>query len=193
MVTERTNVRKGYAMKKISSYDDLTGFIIENRASAYRLAYSYVHNKEDALDIIQDAICKALSSARTLQDPLAVKPWFFRIIVNTALDFLRKNKRYVYVEEDMLESLSQGADDQYENFDLVSALEKLSSINKTIVMLRFYEDMKLEDIAGVLNMNVSTVKTRLYTSLKKLRIEMEDAEDSESNPPRDRKGDGKNE
>ncbi len=180
-------------MKKISSYDILTGFIIENRASAYRLAYSYVHNKEDALDILQDAICKALASVRTLQDSASVKPWFFRIIVNTALDFIRKNKRYVYVEEDTLESLSQSTEDQYEDFDLVSALEKLSSINKTIVMLRFYEDMKLEDIAGILGMNLNTVKTRLYASLKKLRIEMEAAEGSGAGLRQYRKGDGKNE
>lgn len=71
----------------------LTNCIIENKENVYRLAYSYVKNKEDALDIVQDSIYKAMDNLELLKNPDAVKSWFYRIVVNTSLDFLRRNKR----------------------------------------------------------------------------------------------------
>ncbi|HHV11099.1 MAG TPA: sigma-70 family RNA polymerase sigma factor [Clostridiales bacterium] len=164
-------------MGRINNYDYLVNFIINQRESFYRLAYSYVRNKEDALDIIQESICKALSKAKGLESQEAVKSWFYRIVVNTSLDFLRKNKRYVYVEDEVLEAVSPSAEDQYEDIDLRAAIEKLPTLNKTVIMLRYYEDMKIEDIARIMNENVNTTKTRLYSSLKKLRITLDKADD----------------
>ncbi len=87
-------------MKPKINQNIVENFLIENREAYYRLAYSYVHNKDDALDIVQDAICKALGSSKSLNDPTAIKSWFYRIVVNTSLDFIRKNKRLVYVEDE---------------------------------------------------------------------------------------------
>lgn len=157
-------------MAKTLSRQAITGFITESRDSAYRLAYSYVRNREDALDIIQDSICKALSSAKSLDNPTALRAWFYRIVVNTALDFLRKHRRHMYVEADSLEA----ATDRYEDFDLRNAIASLSTVNQTVIILRFYENLTLDEIAAVLNENVNTIKTRLYSSLKKLRIELEE-------------------
>jgi RNA polymerase sigma-70 factor (ECF subfamily) len=161
-------------MSEKNNFDIVTGFIMDNRDPIYRLAYSYVHDKDDALDIIQDSICKALSSMKSLKNPMLVKPWFFRIIVNTALDFLRKNKKYLYLDADTLEALAPGSTDEYHDFELQKAIEKLSTINKTIIVLRFYKDFKLEEISIILNENINTIKTKLYSSLKKLRIELEE-------------------
>ena len=164
-------------MGKNNNYDYLVNFIINQREACYRLAYTYVHNKEDALDIIQDSICKALSKAKGLENPEAVKSWFYRIVVNTSLDFLRKNKRYVYVEDDVLEVVSPFTEDHYEDIDLKAAIEKLPTLNKTVIILRYYEDMKIEDIARIMNENVNTTKTRLYSSLKKLKLSLDEPAD----------------
>lgn len=67
----------------------------------------------------------------------------------------------------------QASEDVYQETDLKNALESLEPQNRTIVVLRYCEDMKLEDIALAVNENLSTVKTRLYRSLKKLRINLE--------------------
>jgi len=161
-------------MGKKNTYDTVAEFITESRNSYYRLAYSYVHNKEDALDIIQDSICKALSSVKTLDQPEMVKTWFYRIVVNTSLDFIRKNKRYVYVEDEILEAVAPYAEDQYEDVDLQNAINRLPTMNKTIIILRFYEGLKLEEIARILNENVNSTKTRLYSTLKKLKLDLEE-------------------
>lgn len=152
-------------MNKPAAYDTVTSFILSNRDSLYRLAYSYVEDREDALDIVQDSICKALSSVKSLADPSSAKPWLYRIDVNTAIDFLRKHRMKLYVESDRLGA----SDDSYQDFDLRDAIKNLSTVNRTVIVLHFYENMTLDEIAKVMNENVNTTKTRLYSSLKKLR------------------------
>lgn len=154
-------------------HDVITNFIIEYRESSYRLAYSYVKDKDEALDIVQDAICKALSNENSLKDLSSVKPWFFRIVVNTSIDFLRKNKRTLYVEDETLEAIGGSEEDAYEDMDLKEAIDHLPTRDKTLIQLRFYEGMKIEEIAIAMNENINTIKTRLYASLKKLRIHLE--------------------
>ena len=158
------------------NYNIITDFITESRNSSYRIAYSYVHNKEDALDIIQDSVCKALSSGKMLENPDAIKTWFYRIVVNTSIDFIRKNKRYVYVEDDVLETFAPPKEDQYEDIDLREALSKLPTLNKTVIILRYFEGLKIEEIAKILNENINTTKSRLYQTLKRLKLELEEPE-----------------
>lgn len=160
-------------MKQPLRHDTITNFIIDHREDSYRLAYSYVKNKEDAMDILQDAICKALSAESSLKDISAVKPWFFRILVNTAIDFLRKRKRTFYVEDETLDVLAGPKMDVYAELDLQKALEKLPTKDKTVILLRYFEGMRLQEIAVAMNENINTTKTRLYSSLRKLRLNME--------------------
>jgi RNA polymerase sigma-70 factor, ECF subfamily len=159
-------------VSQLNTHDVVTGFIVDNRDSVYRLAYSCVRNKEDALDIVQDSICKALSSIKSLNDPALVRPWFYRIVVNTALDHIRRRKKHLYVEADRLEDWSPGSDDKYQDFDLREAIENLSTVNRTIIVLRYYEGLKLDEVASIMGENISTIKTRLYASLRKLRVEL---------------------
>jgi len=68
-------------------------YVIEYKEAHYRLAFSYVKNKEDALDVIQESICKAFVAAETLKYPNSIKTWYYRILVNTSLDLLRQRKK----------------------------------------------------------------------------------------------------
>lgn len=64
-------------------------------------------------------------------------------------------------------------EDAYENFDLKHALELLPPRDRMIVELKYFEDMKLEDIAAIMEENTNTIKSRLYRSLKKLRLSLD--------------------
>ncbi len=161
--------------KSRCNHDELfTSFIRENKENFYRLAYSYVKNSEDALDIVQDSIHKAIVSMDSLQDIKTLKSWFYRIVVNTSLDFLRKHKRVSIVDAETMEFISSGSEDHYEDIDLERALDQLAPEYKSIIVLRFFEDLKIEEVADVLNENVNTIKTRLYKALKLLRVELND-------------------
>ncbi|AZN42655.1 RNA polymerase sigma factor [Paenibacillus albus] len=148
--------------------------ILQHKENAYRLAYTYVRNPDDALDIIQEAIQKALAASKSLKDVAQAKSWFYRIVINAALDFLRKKKNVVTLDEETLQTFGLSSHDAYKDFDLESAMNLLPSLYRSVVVLRYFEDMKIEEIAQVLNENVNTIKTRLYEALRKLRLFMND-------------------
>ena len=132
----------------------------------YRLAYTYTKNPDDAMDVVQDSVCKAMVQADQVRDPARIFSWLCRIVVNTALDQLRSRKNTVFLED----LPDPGQEDRYEDPDLLAALDSLESRERTVVVLRFFQDMKLQDIARVLGLKENTVKSILYRSLKKLRV-----------------------
>lgn len=152
----------------------LTRCITDNKENVYRLAYSYVKNKEDALDIVQDSIYKAITSIELLKNHGAVKSWFYRIVVNTSLDFLRKQKKVQIVDEETIESYSPGTEDVYQDIDLERTLDDLPHKYRSVIVLRYFEDLKIEEVAEILNENVNTIKTRIYQALQLLRVKMND-------------------
>lgn len=149
-------------------------FITEHKENAYRIAYSYVKNSEDALDIVQESIQKAIIALKKLTDLTYIKSWFYRIIIYTSIDFLRKRKKEQVVEEEVLEVYSSGKEDVYHDLDLYKALNELPDKYRIIIILRFFEDLKIEQISLILEEKSSTIKTRLYKALKMLRISLED-------------------
>ena len=153
--------------------DILTSFLVEDQARFYRLAYSYLKNREDALDAVQTAVCRALEKQDSLQTPEAMRTWFYRILVHVCTDQLRRRKTVVFLPLDA----GSYEDPLPEDGSLNRRVEALPPEIATIVRLRFYEELSLKEISEVTGWNLSTVKTRLYTGLRKLRISMEGAEE----------------
>ena len=146
--------------------------VLDSYEAMYRLAYTYVKNEDDALDIVQESVYKAIKYAGRIRQEQHIRTWLWRIVMNTAVDFIRKNHREI--AEEQMEDV--GKEDVYQDFDTIEALEILDEREKTVVVLRFFEDQKLDDIARILNENTSTVKTVLYRSLKKLKIRLTEGE-----------------
>lgn len=157
--------------------EQIVEHVLKNKEKYYRLSYSYVKNTDDALDIVQESVYKAISSANSLKNPDYLKIWLYRIVVNTSIDFIRKNKKITVMDEESLFVFDKGKNDKYEDIDLKLALSELPAKYKTIVILRYFEDLKIEEIAEILNENINTVKTRLYKALEILRISMNDKEE----------------
>ena len=140
--------------------------LLEQYPRFYRLAYSYLKNEADAQDAVQDAACKALRSWNTLKEPKYLDTWLYRIVVNHSVTLLRSRNRWSE-DETALETLS--VEDHYENTDLLRALDALDETERTIVTLRYFEELKLSEVAEVVQMPLSTVKSRVYRALEKLR------------------------
>ena len=151
-------------------------FIRENKERFYYLAYSYTKNEQDALDVVQDSIQKALLSLSTLKDEQQIKSWFYKIVVRTSIDFLRKYKREQVVDDEKLAVITPQKMDTYNNVDLTNALNNLSRTYREVIILRYFEDLKIEDVAHVLEININTAKSRLYKALKLLRIQLQEEE-----------------
>ncbi|MCG7336708.1 RNA polymerase sigma factor [Sporosarcina sp. ACRSM] len=159
-------------MTKEEKFELVENFIVENQEAYYRLAYSYVRNKENALDIVQDAILKALHSIDRLKELSYLKTWFYRIVVNTSIDYIRKHQRVSIMDGDILALHLPKSEDEMTDFDLLEAIDQLPPKYKTIIILRFFEELKIDEIAEITGDNANTIKTRLYTALKKLRLEI---------------------
>ena len=159
-------------MKTVSLQQKVEDQILANYEAMYRLAYSYVRNEEDALDIVQESVYKAIKNVGKVQQEAYIRTWIWRIVMNTAVDLIRSRKNETGLEE----AGETGKEDTYQDFDTLEALKILEPREKAVIVLRFFEDQKLEDIARTLQENTNTVKTILYRSLKKLRVELTEGE-----------------
>ena len=148
---------------------DTERILTDNYEKYYRLAYSYMRNEDDALDVVQESAYRAIRDCGKVKNKDYLSTWIYRIVVNTALDLLRKKKKETLTEE--LPEIP--GEDQYQETELRTILNQLDHKSKTIIILRYFEDLKLEDIADILGDNLNTVKARLYRSLKKLRLNLE--------------------
>lgn len=162
---------KGEEMKQ-DNYEKIVKYIIKNQEKFYRLAYTYARNQEDALDIVQNSICKGLENYKSIRDINAIKTWFYRIIVNESINFLNKYKKEIIINETIKEKAYY--EPQYAEEGFFGEINKLPFEIQNIIKLRFYEDMTLNEIAEITELNVSTVKTKLYRGLKLLKQEIKE-------------------
>lgn len=157
--------------------DKLANLIKENQVTLYRMAYSYVHNEEAAKDIVQDTILQAYKKLDTLKEDNYMKTWLIRILINQSLDTLRRQKRK---NEDTLEyqdNLSSTHDSSfYEYSDLYHAVNQLDDKIRTVIVLRYFEEMKFEEIAKITDTNINTVKSQVYKGLTLLKENMQEEE-----------------
>ena len=130
--------------------------LLDNYESYYRLAFSYVHQEADAMDIVQEGAYRAMLKANTLREEGFAETWVYRI--------MRKNRREYETPDENLP-----AAEQYRDPDLREALRGLPEAERTLIILRYFEDRQLSEIAEILQENVNTVKSRLYRTLTKLR------------------------
>ena len=71
----------------------LIEYIKENQDRLYKIAYTYTKNQDLALDIVQEAVTKSLENINKLRQEEFVKTWFYRILINEALQTVKKNKK----------------------------------------------------------------------------------------------------
>ncbi len=146
----------------------IRSILLENYQSYYRLALCYVHQEADAMDIVQEGAYKAMLRAGSLKEERFAGTWVYRIMINTAKDYLNKYRRECELTEDICADRKETDMDM----DLKEAVDKLPIQEKTLIILRFYEDKPLAEIAEIMQENLSTVKSRLYRTLEKLRKEL---------------------
>lgn len=154
---------------------ELIEFFKTNEEKIYKFAYGYVKNQDNALDLVHESIVKAIQKRNTIREKRYLKTWFYRILINECLGFLRKRNKVLFFEEIKdIEDLGKidKISDNNENIDLYDAIDKLPTKLKTIIMLRFFEDMSLDEISQTIKTNLSTVKSRLYKALEVLKLDM---------------------
>ena len=136
--------------------------MLENYNKYYRLAYSYVHHEADAADIVQNGAYKAIKNSDALKQEEYAQTWIYRIMLNEIFGYV-KNNREVSLDEMPAE---EGREDRYENIDLRRALDAMEERDKAVIELRYFEDMKLEDLIEVADQEMYKVKKAKKERLK---------------------------
>lgn len=144
-----------------------------NKEGLYRAAFAYVKNEQDALDLLQETVYKAYISIDKLKEPKYFKTWLTRILINNAINFIKKNKKIEHITDDIANgSKSYEGNTVDERMDILSSIKKLEDKYQTVIVLKYFQDLTITEISEVLNCPSGTVKTYLNKALSKLRISM---------------------
>lgn len=162
-------------MKQIL-YERLVQYILENQDRFYRVAYSYTRHQEDALDVVQSAVCKALEAHKNIKNEDAIKTWFYKILINECLTVIKKRKRFLPADEVLGQEEGYYEKGYEQDEDMEKELDSLELDVQGIIKLRFFEELSLKEIASITGLNLNTVKTKLYRGLKQLKENMQEAE-----------------
>lgn len=137
----------------------------KHEKALFLVALSYVHNTEDAKDIVQDAALSAFQAMDTLKYPEYFKTWMTRIVINKSKNFLKGRR----LTEALDDSLNIFAAIPTEELEMMDAILRLGEGLSVYISLRFYSGMNYEEAAQALGQNVSTVKYRTRKALNELK------------------------
>jgi RNA polymerase sigma-70 factor (ECF subfamily) len=141
----------------------------------YRTAGYVLGNAAEAEEATQDAIMRAWAAWPLLRDPDRFGPWFERILMNTCLDRIRRRHGVRLVDLNGVAEL-RGADPFAAGLardEIGRALGALPPEQRAVVVLRFWRDLPLEDIADRLELPLGTVKSRLHYAMRSMRAALE--------------------
>lgn len=134
--------------------------------------YRLLNDEKLAEDIVQETFIKIYQQGQKGYVPIQFKPWMYKIATNTCRDHWRKpTSRFEYVTDQHVEEKKQIyriIDHQLERQWMVESLNKLPIDYRTVLYLRFYQDLKYSEIALALDISINTVKTRIARGLKRL-------------------------
>ena len=136
----------------------------------YKTALSFLRNEEEALEAVQEVTYRAYKNIRTVRDAAYFKTWLIRIMINYCNDQLKKKKRVVLNEEILN---LHGTEEHHTEMELKDAMSTLDERSREILTLKYFQDMKIKDIAVTLQCPEGTVKTWLNKALKALRDKLE--------------------
>ncbi len=146
-----------------------------------RTAYGITGNQADAADIVQEVFIKLYRNIHLFDMKRPFKPWFYQLLVNEARRYIgKKAKQAISVEsEELLDYLHTGTEDEVDFEDLENALDKLEENHRTVLILKYLNDFTEKEIAEILELNLNTVKSRLYKARRKLKTLMGGVADEE--------------
>lgn len=166
---------KDYVLEKI---------MIEYGNELVRLAFSYVKDAECAKDLVQNTFIKCYKHLDSYRYEAQIKTWLYRITINECKDYLKSwNYKMVKVKsfvnetaKSILPSTEKTVIDKYNNDEIKDIIFSLPKVYREVVYLYYYDSLKTEEIAEILNMPVNTVKTRLRRAKQRLESMLKEAE-----------------
>ena len=152
-------------MAQKGSKDAFMRLIKNSELSMYRVAKSFLKSNPDCADAIQETVLKAYQTIASLREPRYFKTWLIRILINECKQILKFKNRVIPIEDLIIQSQQR---DVFEQAEVLEAVDSLEDELRTIVVLYYFEDLPLQEVARVLEIPEGTVKSRLSRARAKL-------------------------
>ena len=146
-----------------SAYGEL---IAASQIYLYKTAFLYVKNEADALDAVQECVTRGMIAIEKLKEPRYFKTWITRILLNCIWQDKKKTPTVSldeYMEKTTTDYLIE------EKVDLYDAIDSLNDQYKTAVILFYFQELKIKEIAQIMDIPEGSVKADLYRAKKQLR------------------------
>jgi len=135
-----------------------------------RLAWRFTGNREDALDVLQETFAYLLRKLPRLRLSARMTTFLYPVVKNLALAVVRRRRRLAFDNEALREVAARAeAHAEASRVELAAVLAALPEGQREVVLMRFVDDMSLQEIATALEIPLGTVKSRLHNALKALR------------------------
>lgn len=144
----------------------------EEKDKLYKMAFIYMKNEHDALEVIQQIVLEVIESIHQLRNPAYFSTWATRICINVSLKELRNNKKIITMEDYSIPDVVEVSGSVEEKLDLAAVLYELDDKYRSVLVLRFYHDYTVSQIADILECPEGTVKTNLHRGLALLKTKM---------------------
>lgn len=145
-------------------------------ADIYRMAYVYVKNNDDALDIVQEVAYQSFKKISTLKKTKYFKTWLMKITINCALRLINNNKKVIPLNLDFEVLTGSEDEDIALTLSLHNLIDTLKEDEKSVILLKYYDDRTLKEISEILDIPLGTAKSVLYRALEKLRQNLKEVE-----------------
>lgn len=144
--------------------DDIDQVISLYANRIFRIAFSRLKNKADAEDVVQDVFMKYIAHQDQFTDEEYRKAWLIRVTINCCNSLLRSAwfRKTTELKEDIPTEIT-------ENSEILTYVLKLPEKYRTIIHLFYYEELSVKEIALILNIKESLVKTRLHRARNALK------------------------
>jgi RNA polymerase sigma-70 factor (ECF subfamily) len=151
--------------------EEFVAFIKEYETVLYKIAYQYVRNEHDAKDMVSETVYKGYKARKSLKQPDYFRTWITKILISVCLNYLKRNKKVVVSSDETLENIggSYDAAPLENNILIDEALSRLKYDYKTVLLLRYYQDLSIRETSAVMDIPENTVKTYTDRALKQLR------------------------
>ena len=136
---------------------------------AYRLAYGMLRDRQEAEDAVQEAALRAWTHRATFRKGAEVKPWFFAIVANQCRTYRRGRWSRLIRRPDLRSQPPETADDLDADLDLRRALSRLSPDDRLVIVLRYYLDLRFDEIAATLRVSEDAARSRTHRAVRRLR------------------------
>ncbi|WP_432362364.1 sigma-70 family RNA polymerase sigma factor [Sporosarcina sp. UB5] len=136
-----------------------------HKEALLRTAIAFLKNEADALEALQEITYRAYKNIHTVREPAYVKTWMIRIMMNYCQDQLKIGKRFIITGE-VDETI--GKKDVYQ-LELAEALATLKPDEQQLIYLKYFQEVKIREIAELSSIPEGTVKSRLHKILRSLR------------------------